>query len=650
MTDMQNGLVFTNDKCIGCNKCISACPIITANKAIEVDGESRVEVDGDRCIACGACFDVCEHGAREFRDDTYKFFEDLSKGEKISILLAPAFLANYPREYKSVLGGLKKMGVNRIISVSFGADITTWGYVNYITKHDFKGGISQPCPAIVSYIEHYIPELIPKLVPVQSPLMCAAIYARKYMKITDKLAFISPCIAKKAEIMDENNKGNVQYNVTFDHLMKYVRSHNVKGPDASDEIEYGLGSIYPMPGGLKENVYWFCGEDMFIRQIEGERHAYEFLDDYKKRVLGNRELPFMVDALNCAQGCLYGTGVEPEKTKGDDILYEINRIKQASKKRKMGSAWDEKSTPKQRLANFNRQFKQLDLNDFIRKYTDKSSGCKINIPDKNELEQLFNELNKDTDDKRKINCSACGYKTCEEMASAMYNDCNERKNCIHYIKDLALHEKEEAESFSKEVKLKNDDILHKNEVIGKLINLAEEDFTVLNTSITEMVNGNNTTAEESTSISLSMVEVVEFCSTVKNSLESINKLLIQLENNNNDIAKVANKTNLLSLNASIEAARAGAAGKGFAVVAQEIKELSDTSKSTALDSNMNKQEIDKAINKLSTESQHLIDIVDDVNGRINNLAASTQEIAASATLIDEVALKLKDKFNQLNNI
>lgn len=111
--------------------------------------------------------------------------------------MAPAFLANYPREYKSVLGGLKKMGVNHIISVSFGADITTWGYVNYITKYDFKGGISQPCPAIVGYIEHYLPELIPKLVPVQSPLMCAAIYVRKYMKITDKLAFISPCIAKK---------------------------------------------------------------------------------------------------------------------------------------------------------------------------------------------------------------------------------------------------------------------------------------------------------------------------------------------------------------------------------------------------------------------------------------------------------------------
>ena len=316
----------------------------------------------------------------------------------------------------------------------------------------------------------------------------------------------------------------------------------------------------------------------------------------------------------------------------------------------MGSAWDEKSTPKQRLANFNRQFKQLDLNDFIRKYTDKSADCKINIPDKNELEQLFNKLHKDTDGKRKINCSACGYRTCEEMATAIHNGCNERKNCIHYIKDLALYEKEEAKNFSEEVRLKNDDILRKNEAIGELINSAEEDFSVLNTSITEMVSGNNATAEESTGISLSMTEVLGFCNTVKNSLEDINKLLVQLESNNNDIAKVANKTNLLSLNASIEAARAGEAGKGFSVVAQEIKELSDTSKNTALDSNMNKQEIDKAINKLSTESQHLVDIVNDVNGKIDSLAASTQEIAASATLIDEASMKLKDKFNKLNSI
>ncbi len=43
------------------------------------------------------------------------------------------------------------------------------------------------------------------------------------MKVNDKLAFISPYIAKKNEIDDPNNKGIVSYNLTFSHLTKYLR-------------------------------------------------------------------------------------------------------------------------------------------------------------------------------------------------------------------------------------------------------------------------------------------------------------------------------------------------------------------------------------------------------------------------------------------
>lgn len=132
-------------------------------------------------------------------DDTERFFADLSQEKKISVILAPAFLANYPKEYQKVLEYLKKKGVNHICSVSFGADITTWGYLKYITEHNFTGGISQPCPAVVTYVEKYIPELIPRLIPVHSPMMCTAIYMKKYMQVSDSIAFISSCIAKKVE-------------------------------------------------------------------------------------------------------------------------------------------------------------------------------------------------------------------------------------------------------------------------------------------------------------------------------------------------------------------------------------------------------------------------------------------------------------------
>ena len=162
------------------------------------------------------------------------------------------------------------------------------------------GGISQPCPAVVGYIERYIPELLPKLFPVQSPMMCGAIYARKHMGINDKLAFISPCIAKKMEMESVRGKGLISYNVTFDHLMRYVKEHGITGPSVKDEIEYGLGSVYPTPGGLKENVFWFLGEDALVRQMEGEKHMYHYLEQNKENIAKGKYPYLFVDALNCS--------------------------------------------------------------------------------------------------------------------------------------------------------------------------------------------------------------------------------------------------------------------------------------------------------------------------------------------------------------
>lgn len=636
-------LVYTTDRCIGCNKCIAACPVLNANCVVEQpDNTQMIHVDASKCIACGSCLDACEHHAREFHDDIQQFIEDLKQGKKISVLYAPALVANYPTEYKNILGALKKLGVNHILSVGFGADITTWAYINYIQENNFQGGISQPCPAVVSYIESFIPELIPKLMPIHSPLICAAIYAKKYLGIQDKLAFLGPCIAKKAEIMDENTHGYVSYNITFDHLMKYLRKHPVQSQPFEEELVPGMGSIYPMPGGLKENVRWFCGEQVFIQQSEGEKVVYKMLEKYAKRVSAGKNLPFMVDALNCENGCLDGPAVEESKRGNDEMLYAIQQQKAAKQTHGRG-AWSAKKSCEARMKVLNRAFAKLNLSDFVRHYTDRSRQNKVRIPSVGELQQIFHRLQKNTPESQTINCGACGYATCTEMATAIFNGCNTPNGCIHYIKYMVEQEKKEIQAIST-------DVMNKNRTIGEMVENANTQFSTLSNSIHIMTEQNTKNADESVSINEAMQKIVEFSARLTEVLGLVGKLLEELEKNNNGIKDVALRTQLLSLNASVEAARAGAAGKGFSVVANEVRSLSEASKETAQKSNNNKDEIDRTLHELNDDVKHLSTITDDVNERLCHLTANSEEIAASAQDISAATEKLQTYFLELSQM
>ena len=650
MYNIKNSLVFTNENCIGCNKCTRVCSCEGACVSTEVDGKMRIEVDPDRCVACGACFDVCEHNAREYRDDTERFFEDLKRGEPISVLIAPAFKANYPKEYEAVLGGLKALGVKHLISVSFGADITTWGYLNYIQKNNFLGGISQPCPAVVRYIEHYTPELLPKLFPVHSPMMCSAIYARKEMGITDKLAFISPCIAKKMEIDDPNTNGYISYNVTFDHLMKYVRKNKIKGALASDEIEYGLGSIYPMPGGLKENVYWFLGEDVFIRQIEGEKHMYHYLETHKEEIANSKTPYAFIDALNCSMGCLYGTGCEADKVDSDAALCTLMEIKAASKKKRGSDTWSKKLTPEQRLKKLNKQFRHLKLEDYLRSYTDRSGECTSKVPTAEEKDAIFRDMLKLTKEERNINCSCCGYESCDHMANAIFNGYNCKENCVYFIKKEVELQNDEAAALAAQLATEKQHIQEQKEIILETIEKINEEFTSLYQAVDEMAQGNETNANESTQISMDIADVTNFCESLYASMDDIRTVLDELAQNNNEVMSIASQTNLLALNASIEAARAGEAGRGFAVVAGEINHLASNSSETANRSNSSQSKVVESVTSIIADTTKLRDTLSTVNDRTQNLAASSEEIAASVSMVLAAAETVKEMLSVLENM
>ena len=71
-------LIYTNENCTGCNKCVRVCPTLVSNIA----QEGKILVNRESCVACGACLDACGHKARAFHDDTQQFFSDLKSGKR----------------------------------------------------------------------------------------------------------------------------------------------------------------------------------------------------------------------------------------------------------------------------------------------------------------------------------------------------------------------------------------------------------------------------------------------------------------------------------------------------------------------------------------------------------------------------------------
>jgi methyl-accepting chemotaxis protein len=90
-----------------------------------------------------------------------------------------------------------------------------------------------------------------------------------------------------------------------------------------------------------------------------------------------------------------------------------------------------------------------------------------------------------------------------------------------------------------------------------------------------------------------------------------------------DVAQIANQTNLLALNAAIEAARAGEAGRGFAVVADEVRKLSTMSGETG-------NRINKKAELISNAIKTAVKIVEDSTAR------DTQSVNISENAIHQV--------------
>ncbi|MBE2278840.1 MAG: GHKL domain-containing protein [Ignavibacteriaceae bacterium] len=403
------------DRCKRCFSCIRECPA----KAILVSG-GQARIIEERCIACGHCIKVCSQCAKLVSSDATLVLEMLkSEPDKKKIaVLAPSFAASFPENYYKVITGLKEIGFDLVSEVSFGADLTSNSYISALMEGKKKPVISSTCPAVFNFIQKYYQALVPNLATIVSPVIALGKFLRKEYGKNSKIVFIGPCVAKKAEILDESVRGVIDFALSFAELKMIFEGEsldiNTLEDGYFDPPHSNMGKALPLAGGLLKATD-LPGDvlDEEIIVVEGKEKVVEIIEEIANNNINAR----FVDILFC-EGCISGPAIDSELnyySRREKVIEFIKRdLKQLDKK-----VW---------RSNI---YNSRDI-DFSREFKLKSQ--RKPVPPEKTIEAILRSIGK-FGKENELNCGSCGYATCREFAISIGKGLGEIEMCLPHLLD-----------------------------------------------------------------------------------------------------------------------------------------------------------------------------------------------------------------------
>lgn len=659
------------ENCVNCHRCIAVCPAKMCN-----DGSGDVvKLHSELCLGCGECIEACTHGARVGIDDAEEFFEALRRGEKIVAIVAPAAATSFNGKLLQFNAWLESLGVEGIFDVSFGAELTVKSYLEYKKEANPECIIAQPCPTLVTFIEIYRPELIPYLAPCDSPMAHTMKMIRKfYTRFKNhKIMVVSPCYSKKREFDDI---GLGDYNVSIATFEKYMNEHNVYLKDYPEkDFDSPLAEravLFSSPGGLMRTAEREAKNIIEkTKKIEGHPQVYHYFAHLGKAI-ENKQAPIfeMVDCLNCEMGCNGGPGTI-NRGKHPDVVEGLIEKRSEEYKQSLRSKTLFKS-PKAARKKLNKILnKYWDKDLYKRSYVNRSDVFKkmIRVPTEEEIQKVYTDLHK-TKDEDILNCGSCGYNSCEQMAVAIINGCNRLENCRQYmsVEVAMMHEEHKTEirdiintvsdESVKRVQNNMKDIEFLANGSTEMANFVVESSSSIEQMVANVQSINKILAENNQSI----LELEDASKAGGEGLDEIVNLIEQIVHQSDDmieasnvIQQIASQTNLLSMNAAIEAAHAGTYGKGFAVVADEIRKLAENSGQQAASISKVLSNLKKLIDKTAVSSIHaqgkfnqILNLSKVVRNQGSVIKNATEEQSAGGQQVLSALTKINELTNHVN--
>ena len=194
-----------------------------------------------------------------------------------------------------------------------------------------------------------------------------------------------------------------------------------------------------------------------------------------------------------------------------------------------------------------------------------------------------------------------------------------------------------------------------------LIGTQSESVEGASSAVEEMVGNINEVNRSVDKMASSFSLIAESAEAGARTQEELLRKISEIENQSNllseantVIASIAEQTNLLAMNAAIEAAHAGETGKGFAVVADEIRKLSETSSSQSATIGEQLSAIQRAINDVAMATErgvegysHLASEVRTTDNLVNQIKTAMQEQTEGSTVITDALSQMKDSTHQV---